>query len=59
MASVKEERYLKEFSDEELGKKLKETLRDIDACTMQLEQSNNLLGLLEAEITKRAIERIK
>jgi hypothetical protein len=59
MATVKEEGYLKGLSDEALGKKLKETLREIDAYTMQLEQRNNLLGLLEAEITKRAIERIK
>jgi hypothetical protein len=59
MATVKEEGYLKRLSDEALGKKLKETLREIDAYTMQLEHSNNLLGSLEAEITKRAIERIK
>ena len=59
MATVKEEGYLKELSDAALGKKLKETLREIDTYTMHLEHSNNLLGLLEAEITKRAIERMK
>jgi len=59
MATVKEEGYLRELSDEALGKKLKATLREIDTYTMHLEHINNLLGLLEAEITKRAIERIK
>ena len=59
MATVREEGYLKGLSDEALGKKLKETLREIDTYTMHLEHISNLLGLLEAEITKRAIDRIK
>jgi len=59
MATVKEEGYLKGLSDKALGKKLKETLREMDTYTIHLEHINNLLGLLEAEITKRAIDRIK
>jgi hypothetical protein len=59
MATVKEEGYLKGLSDEALGKKLKETLREIDTYMIHLEHINNLLGLLEAKIEPPHIFRDK
>ena len=59
MATVNEEGYLNGLSVEALGKKLKETLREMATYTIHLEHFNNHLGFVEAEITKRAIDRIK
>ena len=59
MATVKEDGYLENLSDQDLQKKFRETLKDIDSCTLRLEQSNNLLGSLESELIKRAVGGLK
>jgi len=55
MATMKEDGYLQSLSDKDLQKKFREALRDVDKYTSRLEQSSNLLGLLEAELIKRAV----
>ena len=55
MATIKEDGYLGSLSDKDLQKKFRETLKDVDNYTLRLEESNNLLGLLEAELIKRAV----
>lgn len=55
MATMKEDGYLQSLSDKDLQKKFREALRDVDKYTSKLEQSSNLLGLLEAELIKRAV----
>ena len=59
MATMKEEGYLQSLSDRDLQKKFRETLKDVDACALRLEQSNDLLGSLEAELIKRALGGLK
>ena len=55
MATIKEDGYLGSLSDKDLQKKFRETLKDVDKYTLRLEESSNLLGLLEAELIKRAV----
>jgi len=55
MATMKKDGYLQSLSDKDLQKKFREALRDVDKYTSRLEQSSNLLGLLEAELIKRAV----
>ena len=55
MATMKKDEYLQSMSDKDLQKKFKETLRDVDNYALRLEQSSDLLGLLEAELIKRAV----
>jgi len=55
MATMKEDGYLRSLSDKDLQEKFRETLRNVDKDTLRLEQSSNLLGLLEAELIKRAV----
>ena len=55
MATMKEDGYLQSLSDKDLQKKFREALRNVDKYTSRLEQSSNLLGLLEAELIKRAV----
>ena len=43
------------MSDKALQEKYRETLRDVDKYTLRLEQSTNLLGLLEDKLIKRAV----
>jgi len=52
---MKEDGYLRSLSDKDLQEKFRETLRNVDKDTLRLEQSSNLLGLLEAELIKRAV----
>jgi hypothetical protein len=59
MATFKEDGYLENLSDQDLQKKFRDTLKEIDACTLRLEQSNNLLGSLESELIKRAVGGLK
>ena len=55
MATMKEDGYLRSLSDKDLQEKFRETLRNVDKDKLRLEQSSNLLGLLEAELIKRAV----
>lgn len=55
MATIREDGYLRSLSDKDLQKKFRETIRDIDTYTVWLEHSSTLLGLLEAELIKRAV----
>ncbi len=55
MATVKNDEYIQSMSYQDLQKKFKETLRDVDMYELRFEQSSNLLGLLEAELIKRAV----
>ena len=55
MATMKEDGYLRSLSDKDLQEKFRETLRNVDKDTLRLEQSSNLLGLLESELIKRAV----
>ena len=55
MATMKEDGYLETLSDKDLREKFRATLKDVDKYTLRLEESSNLLGLLEAELIKRAV----
>ena len=55
MATMREDEYLQSMSDKDLQMRFRETLRDVDEYALRLEQSSNLLGLLEAELIKRAV----
>lgn len=59
MATIREYGYLQSLSDKDLQKKFRETIRDIDIYTLRLEHSNDLLGLLEAELIKRSVGGLK
>ena len=59
MATSKEDGYLQNLSDQDLQRKFRETLKEIDTYTLQLEQSNNLLGSLETELIKRVLGGLK
>jgi hypothetical protein len=59
MATIREDGYIRSLSDQDLQKKFRETIRDIDIYTLRLEYSNDLLGLLEAELIKRSFLRIE
>ena len=59
MATIKEDGYLQNLSDQDLQKKFRETLKELDDCTLRLEQSNNFLGSLESELIKRAVRGLK
>ena len=55
MATMKKDEYIQSMSDKDLQEKFRETLRDVDQFALILEQSSNLLGLLETELIKRAV----
>ena len=55
MATMKEDGYLQSLSDKDLREKFRETLRNVDKYTLGLEQSSNLLGLLETELIKLVV----
>ena len=59
MATSREDGYLRNLSDKDLQEKFRETVRDIDTYKMRLEDSNNLLESLEAELIKRAFGGLK
>ncbi len=56
MATMKKDEYIQSMSDKDLQNKFRETLRDVDKYAFRLEESSNLLGLLETELIKRAVE---
>ncbi len=55
MATINKDEYIQSMSDKELQRKFRETLRDVDQYALILDQSSNLLGLLETELIKRAV----
>ena len=59
MATSREDGYLRNLSDKDLQEKFRETVRDIDTYKMRLEDSNNLLESLEAELIKRTFGGLK
>ena len=59
MATVKEDGYLENLSDQDLQRVIAiRSYRD-SSRTLRLEQSNNLLGSLESELIKRAVGGLK
>jgi hypothetical protein len=59
MATSREDGYLRNLSDKDLQEKFRETIKDIDTYKLRLENSNNLLESLEAELIKRAFRGLK
>jgi hypothetical protein len=59
MATSREDGYLRNLSDKDLREKFRETIKDIDTYKLGLENSNNLLESLEAELIKRAVGKVK
>jgi hypothetical protein len=55
MATMNKDEYIRSMSDKDLQMKFRETLRDVDNYALILEQSSDLLGLLETELIKRAV----
>ena len=55
MATAKEDKCLHRLSDRELQQRFREALREVDEYTLKLEQTSDLLELLEAELIKRSL----